>query len=262
MDFSNYWQENKRFLMSVGVGAVAFFSGWFAIDAYIGADLRAAKSKKARVEADLRSPMYAPADLERVTAENAALQKACDELRTNLEFAVRPDFRMEKGVAATSRYFAVLERTREDLRRRAGRAGLAIPSDLGMPAVAPTKEAELARYLEALDAVEQVTGLAIGAGATRLEQIRVKLDPRLLSGKAFSDVERTLVEFRFAGPALPLTQLLAELRNPRHGRVLAVDRVDIAPARSKASDDVRMDLTLLLPHLNSVGVAASPEAAQ
>lgn len=262
MDVGNYWQENKRFLIAVGIGVAVFAGGWAAIDSYLGAELRAQRARKSRIESDLRAELYTAADLERASAQNQALLTACEALRKSLEFVPRPEFRMEKGVSATSRYFNAVERTREDLTRRAGRAGLALPPESGMPLVSPTKDAELTRYLEALDAIEQTVSLAIQSGCERIEKIGVKLDPSLLSGKPISGVERTTIEFNFVGSALPLTQLLCALQDPRNQRVLAVERVSIAPARTKNSDDVKLELVLLVAHLNQLGVPSAAEAAQ
>ncbi|MCC7012533.1 MAG: hypothetical protein IT454_08235 [Planctomycetes bacterium] len=262
MDLGNYWQENKRFLMSVGIGAVVFLGAWMAIDSSLGAKLRAQQGRRSKLEVDLRSSMFSGADLERAKEQNAALVQAAEALRENVEFVARPEFRMEKGVPASSRYFTVLERTREDLKRRAGRAGLFLPPDLGMPLVSPTKEAELVRYLEALDAIEQVVQHAITAGCARLDSIRVKLDSRLLGGKPINDVEKTVIELKFVGPAMPMTRLITLLQDQKAARVLTLETLDIAPARSKNSDDVKMELTLLVAHLNRVGLAKTGEDAQ
>lgn len=262
MDFSNYWQENKRFLTAVGVGAALFFAAWTAIDHYLGAELRAQQQKKLRIEGDLKQALYTAVELERAQGEFATLSGACATLRKACEFAARPEFRMEKGVPATSRYFNLVERTRDELKRRAGRAGMALPSDLGMPAVAPTKEVELARYLEALDAVEQTVQCALLAGCERIDAIRVKLDSNLLSGKPNEGIERTTVEFKLVGSSLPMARLLTLLQEPRNGRVLQLVKVDVEPARAKNADDVKLEFVLLLAHLNRIGQPAGAEEPQ
>ena len=258
MDFSNYWQENKRFLTSVGVGVAVFAAAWFAIDNYLGADLRTQSARKIKLESDLKQAMFTNTDLDRAKVDNAALVEACNQLRARVEFVARPAFRLEKGIPATSRYFAVLEHTRDDLRTRAGRAGLVIPDDLGMPAVAPTKEVELGRYLEALDAIEQAIGIAIDTDVQRVEAIRVKLDPRLLSGKPFDDMEKTLIEVKLLGAPVPLTKWLAALQSERDGRVLMLEKADVESAHAK-HDEVRVEATLLVAHTNTVGAPESDE---
>jgi hypothetical protein len=259
VDLSNYWQENKRFLTSVGVGVAVFTAAWFAIDNYLGADLRSQTARKTKLEADLKQAMFTTVELEGAKSDNAALVEACNTLRARVEFVARPEFRLEKGVPATSRYFTVLERTRDDLRTRAGRAGLAIPDDLGMPAVAPTKEVELGRYLEALDAIEQAIAIAIDTDVQRVEALRVKLDPRLLSGKPFDDLEKTAIEVKLIGSPVPLTKWLASLASERDGRVLLVEKASVESAHAK-HDEIRVEATLLVVHTNHVGAPANEEA--
>ncbi len=262
MDLNNYWQENKRFLSFVGVGLVVFLVAWYAIDSSFGADLRIARSATSSRQAELRQPMFAAADLERAKGQNDELTRACAALRGAVEFQTRPEFRLEKGQPATSRYFAVLERSRDDLKRLGSRSGLALPLDLGMPAVAPTKELELARYLEALDAIDQLVRTAARVGAARIDQLRVKLDPRTLAGRPFDDIEKTLIEARLVGPALPLARLVAALEDAGSfdGRTLLVERCDIEPARLK-NDHVRLELVLVVAHVGRVGQPADQEAA-
>jgi len=262
MDLSNYWQENKRFLVAVGIAAVAFIGGWMTIDGYVGADLRAQRARKSKVESELRAPLHGAQDLERAIAENEALRKACAALREGLEFIPRPEFRMDKGTTATSRYFTTLERTSEDIKRRAGRAGLVVPPDIGMPAVAPTKEAALARYLEALDAIEQVVTAAIASGCQRIDKLAVRLDPALLSGKPIAGVERTLIEVQLSGAALPLAKLACALQDRSSGRVLPLERAEFAQSRTRGTDEVRLELVLALPHLGSLGLPTSSEVNQ
>lgn len=263
MDLNNYWQENKRFLTAVGVGAATFLVAWYAIDASYGAELRTTRANKTRRESELRQPMFAAADLERARAQQEALSGACQTLRGAIEFAARPEFRLEKGQPATSRYFSVLERTRDELKRLASRSGLALTLDLGMPAIAPTKDVELQRYLEALDAIDQLVRSAARCGASRIEQLRVKLDPRLLGGRPFNDIEKTLIEVRLSGPALPLARLLAALQDsgPQGAaRTLLVERCDIESARQK-NEHVKLELVLAVAHVGAVGLLPETETA-
>jgi hypothetical protein len=260
VDVGNYWAENKRFLVTVGIGAAVFFAGWGAIDAYLGSELTTQRARKSRIDSDLRAGMYTAADLDKAEQQNQALLAACEALRKNVEFVARPEFRIESGMAATSRYFSVIERTRDDLEQRCSRAGFALPNLLGMPQLPPTKEVELARYLEALDAVEQVVGLAIESGCRRVDEIKVKLDPRLVGGRVIEDAEKTLVEIRMTGESLPLTRLLVALQDASKGRVLPVEQVSVEPARVKSADEVKMELVLSILHLHRVGLAR--EAAE
>lgn len=260
MDLNNYWQENKRFVAGVGVGIALFAIAWYVIDGYLGNDLREQRSALAKVENDLKQPLNSAADLDRAREDHAALVAACEELTQRVEFVPRPEFRLEKGAAATNRYFSVFERVRDELRSRAGRAGVSIPEELGMPGIGPTKEILIARHLEALDVIDHTLRLGIQAGVKRLAAIRVKLDPRILSGKPFDDLERTRVEFEWVGDPLAMTRLFVLLQEQRDGRALVVDNAALAPAQGKSSS-VTLELTLLIAHLNRVGATDAEQDA-
>ena len=58
MDLEGYWQENRRFVLAVTGGAVAFLIGWWAIDAYLGADVRSLQARRTRVQAELKDPKF------------------------------------------------------------------------------------------------------------------------------------------------------------------------------------------------------------
>lgn len=263
MDLNNYWQENKRFVAGVGLGVALFAVGWIAIERFFGAELRAQRAALTKSENDLSEPLNNSSDLEQAGADNRALVEACTALRQRVEFVARPDFRLEKGGGATNRYFGVFERVRDDLRARAGRSGVFIPEELGMPAVGPTKEILIARHLEALDAIDQCVHLGVEAGVARLDAIRVKLDPRLLSGKPFDDLERTTVVFEWVGDPLAITRLLVLTQEPREGRALLVDNALIQPAQGKGKANTStLELTLLIAHANRVAVAEPEEALQ
>jgi hypothetical protein len=258
MDLNAYWQENKRFLLCVMGGVVAFLIGWMLIDSFFGSDLRSQRSRKAKLESELKKPMFASADLSTAKSENEALRAVVDELSQRVEFRPREEFALRDGDAPSSRYFAVVTDVRDELRSRCSRAGLSIPEDLGLPALSPTREQEIERYLEALDVVEATIQMGIETGVERLDKVVIDLDTRVLSNKPIDDLEETLIEFRFVGPSPPLVELLGLLQQERHGRVLLVNRVDVQPARAK-EDEVRMDLVLLVAHLHGLGAESEEE---
>jgi hypothetical protein len=250
MDLSNYWQENKRFLTLVGVGLVVFFIGLMVIDNVFGDELRAQRGALSRVQGELRSRKFTRVELDVAQAENERLREVVGRLAEAVEFEPRPEFTLQ-GESASNRYFSVVSNVREDLRSRAGRAGLSIPEDLGLPALSPTREAEVERYLEALDVIDQTVRLAIEAGATFVDSIKITLDGRVLSRKPIEDLETTRVEFKLSGAGVPLTRLLAMLQEPRHGRTLLVQRVSMQPARLK-QDEVKLEFELIVAHLHGL----------
>jgi hypothetical protein len=201
--------------------------------------------------------MFTSADLAQARAENEALRAVVTEIAAHADFAPREEFTLRPGDAPSSRYFSVVTDVRDDLRQRCSRAGLSIPEDLGLPSLSPTREQEIARYLEGLDVVEATIQMAIEAGVERIDKIEIDVDNRLLSGKPIDDLEKTLVEFRITGDSPPIVTLLELLEQERDDRVVLVERLAMVPARGR-DDDVRLDLVLLVPHLHGVG-ALDPE---
>ena len=259
MDLNAYWQENKRFVSAVGVGLVLFFIAWAVVDGSLGDDLRGQRARLARVQRDLKKPLFNSSELQLAEHENQALRAAVQTLAAAVEFTPRPDFALAPGASPSSRYFAVVSDVRDDLQTRAGRAGLALPKDLGLPALSPTREQEIARFLEGLDVVDATVQLAIEVGCERIDRIHIKLDPRLLSGKAIADLEKTVIELRFLGSSEPLVRLLQLLQREHDGRTFKVEGVEVRPSRSQRGQ-VRMDLELVVAHLH--GLAPDAEVSE
>ena len=117
-------------------------------------------------------PTDQSSDLRAAREENEALRAALRTLSEAVVFRARPGFEPGEG-SATNRYFSVVADVRENLVARAGRAGVKIPDDLGLPALSPTKEQEIQRYLEALDLIERAVSLAIEVGVASVEKIKI-----------------------------------------------------------------------------------------
>ncbi len=199
--------------------------------------------------------MYTSQHLADAHAENDALIAAVEELRAAARFEARPGFRLDPGLgSASNQYLRALARVREELLPRANRGNLQVDSALGMPRLSPTREAEIVRYLEALDVIDTVVGMAINARVQRVDRIQVRLDPGLSSREGLGDVERTRVSLTLTGTSLALTRLLTSTQRPRDGRVLHIDELEMVPSRSK-ENEVRLELTVVAARL------AAPEEA-
>ena len=81
MDLDSYWQENKRFVMSVVGGVVVFLIVWGLIDSNLGKDLASMNARRSRLRQDLTKSMFGTADLDRAKQENSALREAVALLR-------------------------------------------------------------------------------------------------------------------------------------------------------------------------------------
>jgi hypothetical protein len=243
----DFWQENKPFVLGVAAGAVLFGIGWYAIGETLGADLRTQRARLTTLEKQAAQPRYTAADQGRAQAERDRLSEAVATLGDAVGFDARPEFALDGGSPA-NRYFAVQSRVREELLTLAGRAGLVLPEGLGLPALSPTREQEIVRYLEALDVVDRVVRFAIEAGCERIDEIRIALDPRRVSGKSIPDIERTSIEFDLIGPSAPMAKWIALTQQERHGGVILIDKLNLQASRTKV-DEARLEVVFRVAHL-------------
>ncbi|MDP6954565.1 MAG: hypothetical protein QF599_01215, partial [Planctomycetota bacterium] len=73
MDFNDYWQENKRFLITVGIGLLVFMIGEMILDSVWGEDLRAQQRSVTSAQRELARSKFTAADLTRAREENEML---------------------------------------------------------------------------------------------------------------------------------------------------------------------------------------------
>jgi len=258
MDLNDFWQENKRFVLLVAGGLLVFVIGMLVVDSLYGAKLKRMTARLTKAQNGLKTSMYQRRDLDAAREENKGLRAALAELYQAVEFVPAPEFAPGSGPAA-NRYFAVVSEVRDELTERAGRAGMTLEDELGLPALSPTKEAEILRYLEGLDLVDRVARLAIEVGVKRMEKIKIKLDTRLTSKKGISGLEKTVVEMQLIGPSPALVRLLLLLQQPRDGRVITLEKAQLLANENKPSE-ARLDLELLAAHVHGLEDLLGEEA--
>lgn len=249
MDLNDYWQENKRFVTTVAIGAAVFLIAYSLLAGSYGDKIGAKQSRRVTLQGELAAALFTASDLAAARAENEALRAAVEELTPRADFQARDAFRLTgAGASAGSQYLRALTEVRETLIPRANRNNLQLDPSLGMPSFSPTKEDEIERYLQALDVVDTVANLAIDAGVRRMDKIQVRLDPGLGTRGGVGAIERTRVKFQLEGPALPLARLLVATQRPPDGRVLMIDDVEMVSSRQKEGE-ARLDLTVTAARL-------------
>ncbi len=260
MDLNDYWQEHKRFVMTVASGGLLFVVGWLAVGSIFRDGIDKKKREIAQRRADLGKPVFDSQDLADAREENERLQEAVERLISMTEFQALEAFRLDPadpaGGSASNQYLRALSRVREELIPRAKRANLEIDSALGMPALSPTRDDEIIRYLEALDLVSSVVDLAIASQVRRVERIQIHLDPGLNSREGVGAIERTRISFTLSGRSQALERMLARTQRPGGGRILHVDSAEMVPSRGR-EDEVRLEITFALARL-----ASPPEEVQ
>jgi tetratricopeptide (TPR) repeat protein len=241
MDLNEYWQENKRFLVATTSGVVLFLAGTMVVDRAFRGELLALQRSSASAAAKLRTEsMYDANALAEAQKDNEELAKTVGILTQATAFQARAGFRLDpKAGAATNQYFAAVSRVREELLRLAGRGNLRLPDDLGLPALAPTREAEIERYLEALDLVDRAVRLALANGVQRIDKIEIRLDPKLASRQGVGELEKTRVEVSASGRPAPLVHFVSASQQPgKDSGPLLVEKAEIQVSRQSADEAV------------------------
>jgi hypothetical protein len=260
MDLNEYWQENKRAIVTTAGGVVVFLLGSMLVDRTFRDELRAQVRAGDSAAQKLRGePMYTVADRAAAQEENDALAAVVATLAQATAFEARPAFRLDpKAGAATNQYFAAVSRVREELLTLAGRNNLRLPDDLGLPALSPTREEEITRYLEALDLVDRAARTAIASGLQRIDKIEIKLDPKLATRQGVGEVEKTRVEIAASGKPGPLVRFLSAAQDPGAPgaastsggpwKPLILEKADVLTTRGK-SDEATLQATFVVARL-------------
>ncbi len=251
MDVNSYWQENKRFVTTVTVGAAVFFIAYLVVGGKYQGAITARRAELVRLEGDLKKSHFTTSDLDEAQGENEALKAAVGTLAARADFEPRERFRIDRSPGAPSagsQYLRALTEVHDTLIPRANRANLRLDPGLGMPSLSPTRDDQIERYLEALDVIDTVANLAIQCNVSRLERIAVRLDPGLSSRQGVGAIERTQIQFSFEGPSMPLTELLARTQRTPDGRPLLIQDVEMIATKGKPGD-ARLELTLVAARL-------------
>lgn len=248
---NDWWQENKRFAVLVASGAIVFVIGLMLIDRFFAQELKSRQAALNSVQRKLANDaLYDSSQLAALQAENERLTETLATLRGSVAFAPRPAFRFDpKKGAAGNQYFQIVSTTREELLTLAGRANLRFPEELGLPALSPTREPDIERYLEGFDLVDRAVRIAIATGVERIDRILVKLDPGLSSRAGVGAVERTRVEMALSGRPQPLVQFLVATQAARDGGPLVIEKCEMQPARTKV-DEAGLEVTFVVVRLH------------
>ena len=247
MDLNDYWQENKRFVTGVAMAVIVYLIAAMMINSSVGEDLSSVRGSLVRVDKDLKAGRFTTADKARAEEQNEALREAVSELTTLVAFQPRREFEVESGRPIGSQYVERVSAVRDDLLRRAGRRKLRLPEDLGLPALAPTRDEEILRHLHALDLIERVVSDAIELGVERIDKIEIKLDPGLYSRQGVGLVESTQVRMKLSGASGPMVDLLARSQSADRP-ALMIDELEILPERNKTQSS-RMEVVFLVPYV-------------
>ncbi len=253
MDMNDFWQENKRFLVTIGSGLLTFLIGLMLISSSFSDEKGLIQNSLRRSTQSLQEGRFTSSDEELAEEENSKLEESVDILSKAVAFVPREPFRLQPdGGSAGNQYFGRQDQVRQDLRALATRNRMALPDGLDLEMVESTREEIMVRRLEMLDLIDRVVRFAIDADIERIHKIKARRDSRL--GSKHGDlgrIERSTVQFEVYSSADDVVEWLALSQSDEYGHALPFTDLEIATSRSKG-DEVRCTITFLIVRLHDV----------
>lgn len=267
MDASEVWQENKKFIITVGSGLIVYLIGSMVIDSMYAGDIRRIQGSTRKAQAELSSEMFSAVDLADAEGENEALQKLYDTARSAAEFYPRPEFVLD-GASSNSPQAAhqtaqalVLDRVGS----LASRKRAFLPDDLDLEILKTRNVDAIERHLHALDMLERAIVLALESGVRQVRSVEIKLDPAFQRGRGLGAIERTEVSIDCEAPAMAITRWLALAETPLvsespenasvaaiRAQALPISAIDIKSIQSKKNDNVRARVTFNVVRIHEI----------
>ncbi|TAJ24846.1 MAG: hypothetical protein EPO68_00910 [Planctomycetota bacterium] len=261
MDLNAFWQQNRRFVLGLAIGAGCVAGGWIAIDAAWGQDLARLRGQRSQLQSQIaRAGLYTRADQDQAQADKEALERAVATLAAAVDFQSRPAFRVDAAAGSVAnQYHAIVASTQAELMPLASRANLAVDRALGLPALSPTRDDEIERYLQGLDAVDRIVRAAVACEVARIDLLEIKLDPALYTRAGTSRLERTQVRVAASGSGHALARFLRRTQDPSAlagvTQALLVDEAEVLPVRGNALE-ARLTATFVIARLRQAEPAA------
>ena len=268
MDLNDVWQENKRFITTVGSGLLVFLIGLFVVNGMYAGDIQTVEGQMMSARRKLKSEMFTADDRDNARDENEALLASFDLLSGAVAFLPRTEFDLEgRTDSARNVYMSSVDRVRNRVEDLASRRRARLPEGLDLERLETNNVDAIERNLHAVDLLERVLVLAVEAGVKQVRRADIKLDPAFIARRGLGSIEKTKVSVDIvASPEAVARWLLAcetpvtgeGERSVRH-QALPIDSIDARRATSK-SDEVQAKVTFLVVRVNEIEVSEDEDA--
>jgi len=268
MDLSDIWQENKRFITTVGAGLLVFMIGWMVVDGMYMSDIQSVQRLNRNDRKKLNTEMFTSADRSLARDENEELNSRYDTILDVAAFRPRPEFRLDQAnVKAQDIYANAIENVRDRLRNLASRQRAFLPDGLDIDMLKTRNIDALERNLHAIDLLERAVEMALEAGVKQIRSVDISLDPAFRSRRGLGAIERTQVTIDAVSGAEAIAVWILMCETPRPGdpemsvhlQALPIESIDARRAASK-SDEVRTRVTFLVVRVNEIEPSDSDDA--
>lgn len=262
MDLNDIWQENKRFITTVGSGLLVFLIGYLVVEGMYASDIASIKRTNSNARRKLGTEMFTADDRELARDENEALRRSFERLTDAAEFRPRPEFDLEgRGDSAQNVYMTSVERVRDRVGALASRRRAYLPEGLDLEQLKTKNVDAIERNLHAVDLLERTLVLAIESGVKQVRSVDVKLDPAFTSRRGLGSIEKTEVSVDVVASPDAVARWLLACETPLEAdpetsvrqQSLPIEKIDAKRASSKA-DEVSAKVTFLVVRVNEVEV--------
>lgn len=260
MDFNEYWQENKRFLTTVGAGLLVFMILNMIVEGMYASDIQSVQRTTSANRKKLKDAMYTADDRAMAEGENAALLERYGMVADVAAFEPRTGFVLDAREASPQNvYISAVESVRDRMTDLASRKRAFLPDGLDLEMVKTRNVDAIERNLHAVDLLERALVMALESGVRQVKSVEVRLDPAFRSRRGVGAIERTQVTIDALADSESVTRWLAMTQTPvDEGGALSVRRaalpieaLEMRRANSKA-DEVRTRVTFLVVRVHEI----------
>ena len=256
MDTEQFWQENKRFILTLAAGMLVFFIANATIERLYGSPIDAARTATTRATRDLSGDLYSASDRALAEEENAALLRGFERVVDSAAFKPRPSFHPTSDETAKSEAIFAMEGLRERLRDLASQTRTRLPDGLDLDSITTTNVDEIERRMHAMDLLERALSLALQAGVRNVRSISIDLDPAFRSSRGMGPIEKTKIMIDVESTAEAVTRWLAlvetpDQNDPMRSQALPIESLEMQRVSTK-EDEVQTDVTFLVLRVHEI----------
>lgn len=214
MNFSEIWDEHKKFILGLGAAALVFMiaNGVLGSMYYDAADDAEGRGKKLKTRlASIPDP--ATGAIAKVRKQKEDLEQRLEAARKRIETVRGEDFELPASRSdADLRYNAVAQGVREEVVDVAATLDIVIDPTLGLPEFTPASRGEINGYLAGLSVVDQICRLSIDEGVDAVAPIRIVPGTVTRFDRGESFLEKVHVEMQLTGSADAVASVIKKIQ--------------------------------------------------
>jgi hypothetical protein len=247
MSVGDVWQEHRRFITTVGAGALVLFIGYLVISSiYSGKAQRLTSDIERARTAQKQSVLPAGADIKKIQSEREKLEKDTTELMTTVAYKPKDNWLVLPSVGDPDlHYNQQIDTLKNGVLELAALRNIDVDQKLGLPEQFPGSRAEIEQYLRGLSVVEAVVGSALIAegvhesGIARIEKIEIARPPKPRSAteqRKTPFIATTKVEVTVVGHPKAIDLMLKNFAQDTSGEGRAGQYLSLEEASIKSLD--------------------------